>query len=401
MNRNNNNSCINTINSDCLNSGKTDSPNLVEDLKQDSNTIDAIAIDPKNLKNEKFNHNNTSLQNRKFNSCDSSISFINHSQVKINDDGDNCLSHCIKCGKVCSPNKDNINKKQDSSLIENKASTKFNNNTSHQKNQSAIQRNNIKFHPNNCNTYSNKENFNRSKCLNYKFNCHNFSSSYVNQSEINDNSNGDHKENDINDYDSINAKISITNQNDFLDNKKKPITIMHSYIDNNKLTEEKKLVYPNDLSSENWQVHSNCQEKVISRNSSFRGRGNFPSHRGRGRGCCRGLCDRKKKPFHEPQKIPNNWAVFCFDDYYNITVNETKLDTFVNLMIKEGKEFGMIIEQPKKISVNLIQDIEDINKFFDELIYDPYICNLELIFIGIPDSKFLKICFLFSFLVLI
>lgn len=114
--------------------------------------------------------------------------------------------------------------------------------------------------------------------------------------------------------------------------------------------------------------------------------------RGRGRGYAAGNSSSPSStfsgPFDDPQKPPKSWAVFCFDDYYNLSVKEDKLEMFVEMMANQAIEFGMIFEQPKKVSVTIIQDIEDVVLFFEDLFRDRQLRNLELLFVGIPNSKF-------------
>src|SRR5699024_2303849 len=109
-----------------------------------------------------------------------------------------------------------------------------------------------------------------------------------------------------------------------------------------------------------------------------RGRGG----RGRGRGRGNSVVPVR---FDDPQTPPKSWAVFCFEDYWKISMKEEDLKQFTQNMTKEAEKFGMIFQAPKTVEITLIQDLDDVTLFFEDLFLER--TNLELIFIGIPSGK--------------
>lgn len=90
-------------------------------------------------------------------------------------------------------------------------------------------------------------------------------------------------------------------------------------------------------------------------------------------------------PFKDPQKPPKLWAIYCFDDYFNMQYEEEQLQNFTRTMMTKAREVGLIFEEPLVIKITLLQDIDDVKIFFNDLFLERR--HFELLFIGIPESK--------------
>jgi len=158
-----------------------------------------------------------------------------------------------------------------------------------------------------------------------------------------------------------------------------------------------------NIEESNWRNHEEFEPSGHSPRGGWCGRGrggrgdHIGSNRGRGRG--RGNGSSFQGRFDDPQKPPKSWGVFCIDDYHNIHTDKEDLDTFVDKMIADGKVRGLEFEAPQKVVVKIINDMTDLDLFFEDITRNPEHYKLDLIFFGIPEGNvFLVECYYFSYL---
>ena len=65
-------------------------------------------------------------------------------------------------------------------------------------------------------------------------------------------------------------------------------------------------------------------------------------------------------------------------------MDEEPLREFANKMIESAKYFGMNFEPPQLVQVYLLQDLDDVKMFFDDLFLERKF--YDLVFLGIPNG---------------